>query len=176
MAHVRKDHNSPHHKALSSWSDHMNQSAHISNTFANLRAQAILDNRLQLKTSIEVARWLSYQSCAFRGNDESNSSSNRGNFIELLKYSASLNSDVAKVLDNAPRNASYTSPKIQKQILQVLVIKVKKFIREEIGCAKFCIIVDEALDESKKEQMTLVLRFIDRDGCIKERLFWAASC
>ncbi|KAL9690219.1 hypothetical protein QQ045_010616 [Rhodiola kirilowii] len=98
-----------------------------------------------------------------RGNDESDSSSNRGNFIELLKYFASLNSDVAKVLDNAPRNASYTSPKIQKQILQVLSIKVKKFIREEIGCAKFCIIVDEARDESKKEQMTLVLRFVDRD-------------
>ncbi|CAM8916891.1 unnamed protein product [Rhodiola kirilowii] len=149
----------------------MNQSAHISNTFANLRAQEILDNRLRLKTSIEVARWLAYQSCAFRGNDESDSSSNRGNFIELLKYSASLNSDVAKVLDNAPRNASYTSPKIQKQILQVLAIKVKKFIREEIGCAKFCIIVDEARDESKREQMTLVLRFVDRDGCIKERFF-----
>ncbi|CAM8920228.1 unnamed protein product [Rhodiola kirilowii] len=171
MAHVGKDHNSPHHKALLSWSDLMNQPAHISNRFGNFRTQEILDNRLRLKTSIEVVRWLAYQSCAFRGNDESDTSRNRGNFIELLRYTASLNSDVAKVLDNAPRNATYTSPNVQKQILHVLAIKVKKCIREEIGCAKFCIIVDEARDESKKEQMSLVLRFVDKDGCIQERFF-----
>ncbi|KAL9659333.1 hypothetical protein QQ045_024138 [Rhodiola kirilowii] len=146
----------------------MKQPGHISNKFENFRTQEILDNRLRLKTSIEVARWLAFQTCAFICNDESDSSSNRGNFIELLRYFANLNSDVAKVLDNAPRNASYTSPKIQKQILQVLVIKVKKFIREEIGCAKFCIIVDDARDESKKEQMSLVLRYVNKDGCIQE--------
>ncbi|KAL9689852.1 hypothetical protein QQ045_010243 [Rhodiola kirilowii] len=31
--------------------------------------------------------------------------------------------------------------------------------------------MDEARDESKKEQMSLVLRFIDKDGCIHERFF-----
>ncbi|KAL9685706.1 hypothetical protein QQ045_023157 [Rhodiola kirilowii] len=164
MAHVGKDHNSPHYKVVMSWSDLLNQPAHIPNRFGNFKTQEILDNRLRLKTSIEAATWLAYQSCAFRGHDESDTSKNCGNFMELLRYSASLNSDVAKVLDNAPRNASYTSPKIQKQILQVLAMKVKKYIREEIGCAKFCIIVDEARDESKREQMTLVLRFVDRDG------------
>ena len=44
-------------------------------------------------------------------------------------------------------------------------------IREEIGVAKFCILVDEAHDESKKEQMTLILRFVDKDGYIHERFF-----
>ena len=44
-------------------------------------------------------------------------------------------------------------------------------IREEIGVAKFCIFVDEAHDESKKEQMTLILRFVDKDGFIHERFF-----
>jgi hypothetical protein len=37
---------------------------------------------------------------------------------------------------------------------------VKEAIRKEIGNAKFCIIVDEAHDESMKEQMTIVLRFV----------------
>ncbi|XP_019173025.1 PREDICTED: uncharacterized protein LOC109168456 [Ipomoea nil] len=79
---------------------------------------------------------------------------------------------LTKVLDKAPRNATYTSPTIQKQILQVLATKVKSAIREEIGDAKFCIIVDEARDESKREQMSIVLRlFVDRDGFIQERFF-----
>nr|GME10607.1 zinc finger MYM-type protein 1-like [Ipomoea batatas]GME10639.1 zinc finger MYM-type protein 1-like [Ipomoea batatas] len=91
---------------------------------------------------------------------------------QLLSIVASFNDEVTKVLDKAPRNASYTSPTIQKQILQVLATKVKSAIREEIGDAKFCIIVDEARDESKKEQMSIVLRFfVDRDGFIQERFF-----
>ena len=37
--------------------------------------------------------------------------------------------------------------------------------------AKFCIIVDEALDESHKEQMAIILRYVDCDGFIRERFF-----
>jgi hypothetical protein len=46
---------------------------------------------------------------------------------------------------------------------------VQKLIREEIGTSKFCIMVDEARDESKKEQMAIGIRFINKEGLIKER-------
>ena len=83
---------------------------------------------------------------------------------------ASYNEKVAEViLDRAPKNASYTSPQIQKQILQVFSIRVRNVIREEIGDEKFCIIVDESRDESKREQMAIVLRFVDKEGLIQER-------
>ena len=42
--------------------------------------------------------------------------------------------------------------------------KIKNVIREEIDDAKFCIIVDEARDQSKKEQMSIVLRFVNKNG------------
>ena len=45
---------------------------------------------------------------------------------------------------------------------------MKRAIREEIGNAKFCIIVDGAHDESKREQLTIVLRFVDKDGVVQE--------
>lgn len=73
------------------------------------------------------------------------------------------------VLENALGNAKYTSQIIQKKILQVLESKVCDSIQKETSDSKFCIIVDEARDESKREQMTLVLRFIDKEGFIKER-------
>ena len=44
-------------------------------------------------------------------------------------------------------------------------------IREEIGDAKFCIVVDEAHDESMREQMTIVLRFVNKDDFVRKCFF-----
>ncbi|XP_027941243.1 zinc finger MYM-type protein 1-like [Vigna unguiculata] len=104
-----------------------------------------LKTRLRLKTSIDTVRFLSLQACAFRGHDESTESRNQGNFLEMIKLIASYNDEVAKVvLENASFNSKYTSPKIQKELLNILSSKVKNHIREEIGDSKFCIVVDEA--------------------------------
>ena len=82
---------------------------------------------------------------------------------------ASYNEHVSSiVLDNATQNASYKSPRIQKEILQIFAKKIRDVIRKEIGDAKFCIIVDEARDESKKKQMAIGLRFVDKAGFVKE--------
>jgi hypothetical protein len=48
---------------------------------------------------------------------------------------------------------------------------VQDVIRKEIGDSKFCIIVDEARDESMREQMAIVLRIVDKDGFTQERFF-----
>ena len=56
-------------------------------------------------------------------------------------------------------------------MLFVKKLGMRNAIREEIGDAKFCILVDEARDESKREQMTIILRFVDKEGFIKERFF-----
>ncbi|KAK4478831.1 hypothetical protein RD792_014332 [Penstemon davidsonii] len=123
----------------------------------------ILENRLRLKTSIDAIRWLTFQGCAFRGHDETIDSLNRGNFIELVKLLASYNSNVKNVvLENAPGNAQYISPTIQKDILRIFARKVRAVICKEIGDAKYCIIIDEARDESKREQMAIVLRYVDK--------------
>ena len=81
------------------------------------------------------------------------------------------NEKVAEIIEKAPKNATYTSPRIQKEILHVFSIKMKKAIREEIGDAKFCIMVDEAHDESMKEQMAMVFRYVDAEGFVKECFF-----
>ncbi|VVA41165.1 PREDICTED: zinc finger, partial [Prunus dulcis] len=52
----------------------------------------------------------------------------------------------------------------KRNFLHVFPTKVKKAICEEIGELKFCIIVDEACDESKREQMAIVLRFVDKEA------------
>jgi len=111
---------------------------------------------------------LAFQGVAFRGRDESVDSTNRENFLEILNVMVSYNEHIAEVIAKAPKNASYTSPMIQKEILHIFSTKVKEAIRKEIGNAKFCIMVDEARDESMKEKMAIVLRFVDKDGFVRE--------
>ena len=43
---------------------------------------------------------------------------------------------VAETKEKAPKNATYTSPKIQEEILHVYLAKVEKAIWEEISNAK----------------------------------------
>ncbi|XP_020982421.1 uncharacterized protein LOC107458849 [Arachis duranensis] len=111
----------------------MAHSKHIDKFLDRHSDETIANNCLRLKTSIDAIRWLAFQACAFRGDDESPGSLNRGNFIELIKLLASCNQNVNNVvLENAPENAQYISPGVQKDILHIFARKVRATIREEI--------------------------------------------
>ncbi|ESR36738.1 hypothetical protein CICLE_v10029872mg, partial [Citrus x clementina] len=145
---------------VQNWNNLKDPSKHIDKRLNAQSSQQILKNRLRLKTSIVATKWLAKQACAFRGHDESVNSLNHGNFIKLIKLLATMNENINKVvLENAPKNAQYITPKIQKELLNIIANKVRHKIREEVGDAKFCIIIDEALDESHKEQMAIILRY-----------------
>ncbi|CAN6561886.1 unnamed protein product [Malus baccata var. baccata] len=88
------------------------------------------------KATIECVRWLTFQACPFKGHDESVGSKNRGNFSELVKHTAKFNDKVAVVvLENASKNAKYSSPMIQNEGLNILANIVRRKIREEVGDA-----------------------------------------
>ncbi|CAN1732426.1 Zinc finger MYM-type protein 1, partial [Linum perenne] len=129
-------------------------------------------NILRLKATITVILRLALQGCAFRGHDESRSSLNRGNVIEWIYFLTQWRADVNDVaLYNAPKNAKYISSDIQKEILAIIANRVRWQIREEVGDACFSILVDEAQDESGREQMALILRFVNSAGILTERFF-----
>ena len=149
----------------------MNQWKHLQRVVDHFTTEQIANNWLQLKATIFIVRYLTFQAIAFRGWDESFNSLNRGNFFESLGIVTFWNEKVTEIIEKTPKNATYTSPRIQKEILHVFSVKVKKAIREEIGDAKFCIMVDEDCDESMKEQMVVVFRYIDAEGFVKQRCF-----
>ncbi|KAL5746739.1 hypothetical protein ACOSQ2_024036 [Xanthoceras sorbifolium] len=116
------------------------------------------------------------QGCAFQGHDESINSTNHGNFIEMIKLQARVNQKIVGiVLENAPQNAKYTSPRIQKELLNILANEVRAKIHEEVRDAKFFIFVDEAVDESNKKQMAIILRYGDLKKFVRERVFQVKS-
>ncbi|XP_041997948.1 zinc finger MYM-type protein 1-like [Salvia splendens] len=112
--------------------------------------------RIRLTVSLNVTRFLLKRGLSFRGHDESSSSSNRGNFLELLLWFSELNDVVSKTLfANSPANNQMKSPRIQKELANACASEVTLAIVNDIGDKVFTLLVDEARDVSMKEQWEL---------------------
>ncbi|XP_022875777.1 zinc finger MYM-type protein 1-like [Olea europaea var. sylvestris] len=61
-----------------------------------------------------------------------------------------------------------TSPTIQKDLVNCCAVETTRAIINEIGDSLFSILVDKARDNSVKEQMAVVLRFVDKSGQANE--------
>ncbi|XP_052203196.1 uncharacterized protein LOC127808670 [Diospyros lotus] len=172
LTHVGSSPSSPHLNCVIMAKDLMNSSQHIERVIHSQTKEKSQKNRLSLRASVIAVKLLALQGCAFRGHDESSSSLNRGNFIQMLKTFGQLSMEVDKViLDNAPKNAQYIAPNIQKDILHIMANRVRQMIREDVGDERFCIFMDEAKDESNREQLAIILRFVNSCGILTVRFF-----
>ncbi|CAN1158047.1 Zinc finger MYM-type protein 1 [Linum perenne] len=148
----------------------MQQSQSIEASLCKQSDQAKKEHRIRLEASFKCINWLLKHGLPFRGHDESEESNNRGLFLSLLEFYASDIEHVKSVvLENAPKNQQMTSPDIQKDIVHALAIETTKLITTDIGDNFFAILADESRDVSVKEQMGVVLRYVDGKGCVIER-------
>ncbi|KAJ1261742.1 hypothetical protein BS78_09G054600 [Paspalum vaginatum] len=88
---------------------------------------------------------------AFRGHDESASSLNKGNFLEMTDWYKKRNED------------------IQKDLTRSYAEEITEVIKEEIGDSLFSVLIDESRDISVTEQMAVIVRFVNKKGEVVER-------
>lgn len=127
-------------------------------------------NRAALEAIIDVIRFLARQNISFRGHREGFDADNRGNFLELVHYTAKHNAVLRYWLDNHPRNVSWLSPDIQNELLHLLSIEVLAKIVDEFRGKCFSILCDEVSDRANSELMSMVIRFVTDSGIVKEAL------
>uniref|UniRef100_A0A0D3EB51 TTF-type domain-containing protein n=1 Tax=Brassica oleracea var. oleracea TaxID=109376 RepID=A0A0D3EB51_BRAOL len=164
------DHSSFHNDAKNKCEDLMRQGQSIKHALHKQTDIVKSDYRIRLGASIDVCRHFLHQGLSFRAHDEKEESTNKGNFLELLKYTARQNEAVKKVvLHNAPKNNQMPSPPIQKDIAHCFPEEVTKSVIQEINNDVFGLLVDESADVSDKEKMAVVFRFVDKFGLVKER-------
>ena len=75
------------------------------------------------------------------------------------------------MLQTAPKNCKLTHSNIQKHIVNAIARETSKDIIKDLDNGFFSILVDESRDISMKEQMSLVLRYVNKKGIIIERFF-----
>ncbi|XP_050111875.1 uncharacterized protein LOC126590465 [Malus sylvestris] len=73
------------------------------------------------------------------------------------------------VMENAPGNLKLLAPSIQKEIVNSCALETLDAIMDGLKDRFFSILVDEARDVSVKEQMAMVLRYVDDNGHVIER-------
>ncbi|XP_047263780.1 zinc finger MYM-type protein 1-like [Capsicum annuum] len=162
--------NSDHNKAKKKGEDLMRQEQSIQAPFVKPSNQTKLEYRICLQASVDVVRLFLNQGLAFRRHREDESSLNKGNFLEILSCYASRCDRIRDlVLKNAPKSNQLTSYKIQKDIATSCKLETIKAIMEDLNGDYFSLLVDESCDMSRKEQMAIVLRYVDGKGSVVER-------
>ncbi|XP_066382410.1 uncharacterized protein [Miscanthus floridulus] len=159
-----------HYNAMKKCDDLLQRRQHIDVAYNQISETAKKAYFTRLNGSIDTARLLLKQGLPFRGHDESLESNNKGNFKEFYDCLAQHDLELRKAMStNAAANSCLLAPEIQRDIVECFANEIVHSILEELGNDVFCLLVDESRDVSCKEQMAVVLRYVDKCGIVKER-------
>ncbi|XP_047257523.1 zinc finger MYM-type protein 1-like [Capsicum annuum] len=161
--------NSIHNQSKRKCEDLIREEQSIEAAFYKLDEKSKNEYRVRLNASIGMVRFLLNQGLALCGHDESESSLNKGNFIEALSWLADRYDDIKPyVLEKTPKNNKMISHDIQKDIVTACKIETIKAIINDLDGDFFTLLVDESRDVSRKEQMAICLRYVDKRGFVIE--------
>ena len=92
-------------------------------------------------------------------------------FQAFLNFCISSGDTILKNhFNNLVKNATYRSKSTQNKLIQLCGDQITQWIREKINRNTFySILADEASECSRKEQLALIMRYIDRENRISER-------
>lgn len=127
-------------------------------------------NRAALKPLIDTVVYCGENELPLRGHRDSGSvtlekpEDKEGKFRALIRFKASTDKNLQNHLLESHRNASYVSPEIQNEIIQICGDLIQKHIVTSINKAEcFSILGDETLDISGKEQFSFCVRYLSND-------------
>lgn len=128
-------------------------------------------NRRFMQLPIRATVFLSKQELPFRGHYEGESSSNRGNFKELLTdYIAISPADIQEHYKKIAPVFSANSKTIQNELIDCISDYIQSFIEKEIKeCDFISIQVDDTTDICQKSQCSVIFRYVVPGGIVKER-------
>lgn len=134
----------------------------VSHMISKQLAQEKADARICLDKIFGTIRFLAVQGLPLRGNEEKNSS-----FIQLLR----LRSEDQPLLKSWLERSAYRwlSHDIINEILTLMSIHVQRILLSEIHEQPFyAIMCDETTDASRKEQMSINVRYVDEELSVHE--------
>lgn len=126
------------------------------------------NNRRILSRLIQVVCYLGKQELTFRGRDESKTSMNKGNYLELLDL---LSREEQLLKEHLSSNSCFkgVSGDIQSDLISCIAQVMNTQIMTELNKAKFVSIQgDETTDVSCESQMSIIFRYVV-DSNIVER-------
>ena len=162
-----------HLEAMKSWEEYKKR-VEKNETVENIMTEKKPDHRVWVETVFNVIKFLSMNGLPFRGDIENTdfTSDSFGGCVYLNIFAGLLfpvQPNLKKVAENLPRNAKYTSPEIQNEVITVLRSIVKAKIIKEVKEAKsFTVMVDGSTDKNRREIVGIVLRYVTSSDEVEE--------
>lgn len=127
-----------------------------------------------LQRVIAVVKKLSSRGLPFRGDDEILGSVHNGNFLMCMELIAEfdpfLASHISQYKDSGKGKTSYLSFATYEEIIKIMGKRVVEEIVAQVIAAKYySIIVDSSPDIAHNDQLSCVLRYVNKDGLAEER-------
>ncbi|KAL4125828.1 hypothetical protein QTP88_010068 [Uroleucon formosanum] len=120
-----------------------------------------LKNREFMNRIIDILICLGKSGRPFRGHDEKSDSCNQGLFKELVILLTKYNVVLQDHLQEAPKNALYTSNRIQNDLITSIKNVILRNIKNNIQNSFISLIADETTDVGHFEQLSIVFRYFD---------------
>ena len=125
----------------------MKEKQHIQSVLVKQSNQDKIEYRVQLNTIVDCIRFLLCRGLAFHDHNESQGSSDRVNFLELLQFLGDHNESINEVLQKTSKNCKLTHHEIQKDIVNAIAHETSKAIIKDLDNEYFSILVGESHDK-----------------------------
>uniref|UniRef100_H3ADU5 TTF-type domain-containing protein n=1 Tax=Latimeria chalumnae TaxID=7897 RepID=H3ADU5_LATCH len=141
--------------------------------FFQILTRSLFRKREYARKITDLLLYLSRQGLALRGSDETETSENRGNFLDLCSLFAKYDEQFEQKLHGT---FNLTSHEIQNELLYIVADLVLKHIAEEVRNVGFyCLIADEG-HSFKQEQLSICVRYVGADLNVHERFLLFKDC
>jgi len=120
-----------------------------------------LKNREFMNRIIDIVICLGKSGRPFRGHDEKSDSCNQGLFKELVILLTKYDVVLQDHLQEAPKNALYTSNRIQNDLITSIKNVILRNIKNNLQNSFISIMADETTDVGHFEQLSIVFRYFD---------------
>lgn len=150
-------------------------------SYSNLKSQMIEDYEKEksywhsvLCRVVATIKFLAERGLPIFGDNETLGSLKNGNYLGCLEYLAKFDPFIQNHLEkygNAGKgNTNYLSSTIATELLHLMSARVLKEIVQEVLDAKyFGLIVDSTPDVTHIDQLSLILRYVNKEGVPSER-------
>jgi len=163
------------------WSEFENRIKNGQTIELQLSKDQLQRNRYYVKSVAEVIIFFAVNELGFRGDNEQGSVDEDGGnvtnvgglFLRLFEFSLQKDEKLRSIAYSMPKNAKYTSPEIQNEVIDMLSTMVQgKIVDEFRKCdiQQFCLKCDETRDASNIEDMSVVLRYVSNGKPIEHLL------
>lgn len=161
-----------HLQAMIMWEERKLRISTCTSVSSMVNETVLEKHRYYVKSIVEVIQFLVVNELSLRGNYVIEEATERGLFTKLFEYTMKKDKTLAETAVHIPKNATYTSPEIQNEIIQIMAAIVRECIVTDIKNSDvpwFTLMEDGTKDKNNRENVAIAIRYV-KDGKVKESL------